>query len=152
MNKLPKITSPTQHIKKSDIYFGSLFCEKPDVSFFVDASVKLKTVIGGYGIQNEEIKISFRREEKTSNNNLAELLAIHEGIKLAKELKQSHLEIFTDSLPAIENIRRYSNKQKISSIFTEVIKEIFESIQSFITYRIYWIPRHRNIFADIIAK
>ncbi len=53
------LNAPTQHVKKTNQFFGSLYFETPMISFFTDASVKRNTIIAGYGISNETILVSF---------------------------------------------------------------------------------------------
>lgn len=146
------VFKPTQHTKKGDQHIGTANFNKPAISFFTDASVLHKTIISGYGITDETLIVSFRQEIKTQNNNLAELIAIHQAISIAIMMELKDLEIFTDSLPAIELIRKYFATKKTSDIFSNKLKTVTEDLSKFETFRIHWIPRHRNILADAMSK
>ncbi len=147
-----QINAPTQHVKKTNQFFGSLNFDTPDISFFSDASVKKNTIIAGYGISENTILVSFKKEILTTNNNLAELLAIQEAIKIAKLMNLNQLEVFTDCLPALEHIKRFSMMQKSSEIFLPTLNQLSEDLTFFSSYRIYWIARHRNVFADQLSQ
>lgn len=146
------LNTPTQYVKKTNQYFGDMGFEIPEISFFTDASVKKNTVIAGYGISKETILVSFRKEISTNNNNLAELLAVKEVIHLAKMMNVHNLEIFTDCLPVIEHIRRFYLMQKSSEIFSSTLKQVSEELATFKSYRICWVARHRNVFADQLTQ
>lgn len=146
------VVSPTQYVKKSNQYYESSEFLSPKISFFTDASVKKDTHIAGYGISDETMLISFRKKILTKNNNLAEITAISEAISLAKLMNLEYLEIFTDCLPALEQIKRYNIFQKSSEIFLPILKEITQDLVFFKGYKICWIPRHRNSFADKLAE
>ncbi len=143
---------PTQHVKKTNQFFGDLYFETPKISFFTDASVKKNTVIAGYGITDNNILVSFKKQIATNNNNLAELIAVKEAIYIAKMMELDSLEIFTDCLPVIEHIKRFYNLQKTSEIFLPTLKEISDELTLFKTKRISWVARHRNVFADQLAQ
>ena len=62
----------TQHVKTNCMAFKTSNFVKPNISFFTDASVMDKTFIAGYGVSDTELVISFRKEEVSQDNNLAE--------------------------------------------------------------------------------
>ncbi len=146
------LNTPTQHVKKTNQFFGALYFETPTISFFTDASVKNNTIIAGYGISDETMIVSFRKKINTNNNNLAELIAIKEAICIAKLMELKSLEVFTDCLPALEHIKRFHTMQKTSEIFLPTLTQISTELSYFNEYRICWVARHRNIFADQLTQ
>lgn len=142
----------TQNMKTNSFIFKSENFQKPSVSFFTDASVKNKTFLAGVGVSEENVVVSFRKEYKTKNNNLAEIKAIHHAVLIAKEMDLSHLEIFTDSSPAVTLLNAFQSSGKIKENFVPLVKEIINEIKLFESYQIAWIPRNKNKLADKMSK
>jgi ribonuclease HI len=151
--KLTQEFGITQHIKVNASTFKSDKFVKPEISFFTDASVSNKTFLAGYGISNRDIKVSFRHEDKTNDNNIAELKAIQNAVIIAKEMNVSSLEIFTDSDPSICFLNKnQKHPQNVKPEFKVILDDIFHHLKSFDGYHIAWIPRNKNKFADCMSK
>ncbi len=142
----------TQHMKTNCMAFKTNNFVKPNISFFTDASVMDKTFLAGYGVCDTELVISFRKEEVYQDNNLAELKAIKQAILIAKDMNLSTVEIFTDSAPSIEFIKKYLSYGKVNEYFNDIVKDISNELSFFESYQIAWIPRNKNQFADKMSK
>ncbi len=142
----------SQEVKINSFVFKSNDFVKPKVSFFTDASVTKQTFLAGIGVSKEEVVVSFRKEIKSKNNNIAEIEAIYHAIKLGQQMQLAHLEIFTDSLPAINLLHSFSKNGKIKEEFENLIRELQAELNQFETYQIAWIPRNKNKLADKMSK
>jgi ribonuclease HI len=149
---LVDLNGVNQDVKESPFKFKTDNFNKPSVSFFTDASVKDSTFMAGYGVSGKEMVVSFRFNEPTQDNNLAELKAIKHAILIAKEMNLPTLEVFTDSNPSINFLSCFNDKRIVKDEFKKIISEIIESLNNFEAYQIAWIPRNKNKFADKMSK
>ena len=85
-----------------------------------------------------------------ASNNEAEYEALLEGLRLAKELKVSHLKVYSDSQLVMNQVNEtYQAKGEKIVAYLEKAKELIRSIP---TFTIEVVPRSKNSHADILAK
>lgn len=124
-----------------------------EFNLFSDASVKElenKTTIAGL-IKNKNNDILTVYREKVSydmfkDSNIAEMLAITKGLKVAKDMGIRKIKVFTDSMCAVEKLQKYSPYYK--GLFSDHIEEIMEQIKLFKECKIIHINRYHNKLAD----
>lgn len=124
-----------------------------EFNLFTDASVKeleQKTTIAGLIKNTNNEVIAVYREKvdylRFSDSNLAEMLAITEGLKLALDMKIEKIKIFTDSMCAVEKLQKYSPYYK--GLFSDNVNMMIEQIKLFKSCKITHINRHYNEYAD----
>lgn len=124
-----------------------------DFNLFTDASVKElenKTTIAGL-IKNKNNEVIAVYRDKVdyirfSDSNLAEMLAITEGLKVALDMNIEKIKIFTDSMCAVEKLQKYSPYYK--GLFSDNVDMMIEQIKKFKSCKITHINRHYNEYAD----
>lgn len=122
-------------------------------NLFSDASVKElegTTAIAGL-IKNKknEILTMYRSKvsyEHFSDSNLAEMLAITEGLSVALDMGIDNIKVFTDSMCAVEKLQKHSPYYK--GLFSDNVDMMIEKIKLFKECKIIHINRHYNQIAD----
>lgn len=130
-----------------------------EFNLFSDASVKEfenKTTIAGL-IKNKDNEVLTVYREKVSHNlftdsNLAEMLAITEGLKIATDMGIQKIKIFTDSMCAVENLQKYSPYYKDIGLFSDNVDLIMAQIKLFKECKIIHIKRYHNKMADAMTN
>lgn len=131
----------------------SLESQLEEFNLFTDASVKeleKKTTIAGLiKNKNNEVIAVYRDKvdyARFSDSNLAEMLAITEGLKVALDMHIDTIKVFTDSMCAVEKLQKYSPYYK--GLFSDNVDMIIEQIKLFKSCKITHINRHYNQYAD----
>ena len=88
-------------------------------------------------------KVSY---EMFADSNLAEMLAITEGLKVALDMGIQKIKVFTDSMCAVEKLQKYSPYYK--GLFSDHVDMIMEQVKQFKDCKIIHINRHHNKIAD----
>lgn len=138
-----------------DIYDSSKSLESQfdEYNLFSDASVrdfdKVSTIAGLIKNKNNEILTVYRSKveyERYSDSNLAEMLAITEGLMVALDMGIKNIKIFTDSMCAIEKLQKYSPYYK--GLFSNNVEMMIKYIKAFNECKFIHINRHHNTLAD----
>lgn len=138
-----------------DMYDSSKSIESQfeEYNLFSDASVrefdKVSTIAGLIKNQENEILAVYRRkvDYKTySDSNLAEMLAITEGLRVALDMGIKKIKVFTDSMCAVEKLQKYSPYYR--GLFADNVEMIVKHIKGFNECKIVHINRHHNKLAD----
>lgn len=131
----------------------SLESQLDEFNLFTDASVKeleKKTTIAGLiKNKNNEVLTVYRAKVdyvRFSDSNLAEMLAITEGLKVAQDMNINKIKVFTDSMCAVEKLQKYSPYYK--GLFSDNVDMLVEQIKLFKSCKITHINRHYNEYAD----
>lgn len=124
-----------------------------EFNLFSDASVreleKTTTIAGLIKNKDNDILSVYRDKvsyEMFADSNLAEMLAITEGLKVALDMGIKKIKIFTDSMCAVEKLQKYSPYYK--GLFSDHIDMIMEQVKQFKDCKIIHINRQHNKIAD----
>lgn len=126
-------------------------------NLFSDASVKElenTTIIAGLIKNKKNETLSVYRDKVSyqhfSDSNLAEMLAITEGLKVALDMGIQKIKVFTDSMCAVEKLQKYSPYYK--GLFADNVDMMIEQIKLFKECKIIHINRHHNQLADQMTR
>lgn len=124
-----------------------------EFNLFSDASVreleKTTTIAGLIKNKDNDILSVYRDKvsyEMFSDSNLAEMLAITEGLKVALDMGIQKIKVFTDSMCAVEKLQKYSPYYK--GLFSDHVDMIMEQVKQFKDCKIIHINRQHNKIAD----
>ena len=113
------------------------------------------SIIAGVIKYHNEDFFYFRKSVICRDNNMAELLAINEGLDIVASLGIKDLNIYTDSSVSINFIKKhfssheeYLRKEK----FLPFTQKILDSLQHFDNCNFIHVPRKLNKLADKITK
>ena len=124
-----------------------------EFNLFSDASVReleqTTTIAGLIKNKNNDILSVYRDKvsyEMFADSNLAEMLAITEGLKVALDMGIQKIKVFTDSMCAVEKLQKYSPYYK--GLFSDHVDMIMEQIKQFKCCKVIHIHRQHNTIAD----
>ena len=124
-----------------------------DFNLFSDASVrdldKVTTIAGLIKDKNNNVIVMYRSKVNYNiykDSNLAEMLAITEGLKVAIDMGIPNIKVFTDSMCAVEKLQKYSPYYK--SLFSDNVEDIIKQIKGFNKCKFIHVNRHYNNVAD----
>ncbi|MBS0345544.1 MAG: ribonuclease HI family protein [Proteobacteria bacterium] len=83
-------------------------------------------------------------------NNEAELLALEQALRLAGEAGAAHLRVRGDS----DFVVRHLNGEARTDIarLHGIIERLRTELDAFVSVRLEWVPRHRNLDADRLSR
>lgn len=113
------------------------------------------SIIAGVIKHHQEDFFYFRKSVICRDNNMAELLAITEGLDIVASLGIKDLNIYTDSSVSINFIKKHfaSNPEYLKKDkFLPFTQQIIDSLQDFNTCNFIHVPRKLNKMADKITK
>lgn len=113
------------------------------------------SIIAGVIKYHNEDFFYFRKSIICRDNNMAELLAIHEGLDIVKSLGIKNLNIYTDSSVSINFIKKHfsSHKEYLrKEKFIPFTQNILDSLEHFDNCNFIHVPRKLNKLADKITK
>lgn len=124
-----------------------------EYNLFTDASVKPQSqlvTIASFIMNKSQSMLAAHREkldyEKYYDNNNAEIYSIVKGLNLVKDMEIKRVKIFTDSLCAIEQLKKYSPYHE--NQFSISIKRVIELTKTLDSCEIVHINRQYNMIAD----
>lgn len=121
----------------------------------LDLSGKPNSVLAGIIRLNDQDFLSYRKALFCHDSNVAELLAILEGLQLAQSLHIKNLSIYTDSSVSITFIRKHfqlHHKYMKNEKFIPLTSHILESLQFFESCHFIHVPRKQNKEADKLTR
>jgi ribonuclease HI len=130
--------------------------EKPPTNWFklntdgAKSSTTLNSGIGGI-IRNDqgEFVCAYAQHTGSVSNNMAEILAIREGLHQALILKIRKLIIETDSTLCFDAINR---KSKLHPQLQDLVKQVWTMLQQLEEGEVQFVFRESNNTADLLAK
>lgn len=99
--------------------------------------------------------VCYKKNILCEDNNMAELLAIQEGLHLASSLKVKNLNIYTDSCVSITFIKKHFQEHKTylkNTKFIPITEDILTSLKNFESCNFVHVPRKQNKQADKLTK
>lgn len=138
-----------------------------EISVYTDASIRddrCKASIGGFISENSKIILQFSNEIDYTrvyhNSNFAELIAIENGLMLAKQRGIKNLVLFSDSKSGIELIQFMRNPIREDRItkFSIYIKQkkfflqLYFLVNSFLNLTCKFILRELNGVANVLSR
>lgn len=118
------------------------------VIVYVDGGCRrngLENAIGAIGIwfnQNHQLNRSEILEEPFMTNNIAELTAVERCLEVCQNNNIKNLEIRTDSLYVISQIRNYQNDPKLVKTNIEIVKRICENLDGVVKIRFHHVMNY----------
>lgn len=113
------------------------------------------SIIAGIIKYNNEDFFCYKKSIVCLDNNMAELLAICEGLEIAQSFRMEHLRIFTDSAVSIAYIKKHTqgNKRYMTNTkFLPVTENVLSLLNNFKTCHFFHVPRKNNKEADKLTK
>ena len=109
----------------------------------------MTTIAGLIKDKNNNVIVMYRSKVNYNiykDSNLAEMLAITEGLKVAIDMGIPNIKVFTDSMCAVEKLQKYSPYYK--SLFSDNVEDIIKQIKGFNKCKFIHVNRHYNNVAD----
>lgn len=104
-------------------------------------------------VTNKLGRVVFEGERAGGSNNIAELWAVLEAVKVARQVGTTHLEVRTDSRNNLAWVfgsslgKHLNDRQTVEGLRAEIAK-----CRRVVTLKLVWVPREQNLAGHYIER